>query len=62
MFTNVAETGCTEQSITHGVGDGIGITMAVQPTLTSNMHASQHERAIVISKTMYVKSLTNAHL
>jgi hypothetical protein len=44
------------------MGDGIGITMAMQPPLTSNMHTSQHQRAIIISKTMYVKALTNTHL
>jgi hypothetical protein len=62
VFTDVAEARCTEQSITHGVGDGIGITMAMQPRLANNMNTSQHQRAIIISKTMYVKSLPNTHL
>jgi hypothetical protein len=61
VLSNVAETRRTEQSITHGVRDGVSIAVAEQTALTIERDTCEHERAFVVSETMDIESLSDAH-
>ena len=60
-LTDVAETCRTKQCVAHRMRNGIGITVPEQAALACEAHARKHERPIIVSKSVNVKTLTNAH-
>jgi hypothetical protein len=44
------------------MGNCIRITVTVQPTLARDVHATQHQRPVVVGKSMNIKTLPNAKL
>jgi hypothetical protein len=62
VFADITETSRTEESISHGVGDGVGVAMPFQAGRVRNRHQTELEWSSgVIAEAMNVESLANTH-